>query len=450
MDQKNAEILIVDDEQDVLEFSISALKKEPYNITPASSEREALELLKRNSYELLITDRSMESRDSGIHLLKWVRENTPETGVIIVTSYADVANAVEAMKAGALDYIEKPFNFEAFKIKVRTILDRLRLEEDHRKHLESYNTLKDDIVGSSSAIKNVLDLTEIFSKTDSTVLVTGETGSGKELVAKRIHALSPRADKLFVECNTGAIGKEMIRSDLFGHVKGAFTGAVAARTGKFELAHGGTIFLDEIGEMDLDCQTYLLRVLETKKIEKMGSSRAIDVDVRVIAGTNRNLQELIREGRFREDLYYRLAQLPIEVPPLRERREDIIPIAEYFLKVEREVSGQKIILSKEAKKAIKEFDWPGNVRMLKNRIHLAAVLAMHQGKGEIEPVHLNISDVSSRSVKVRIEEDGTLDEFHNEILSQMLRRHGGNKREVSRVLGITEATVHNWLRKFKG
>jgi len=441
-------ILIVDDEKDVLDFSVSVLKRERYDITPASSEREALELLQKNSYSLVITDRNMESKDSGLNILKWISEKSPETGVIIVTSYADIPNAVEAMKNGALDYIEKPFNFESFRIRVRTVLDRLELRKDHRKHVESYNMLKDEIIGTSAAIRNVIELTEIYAKSDGTVLITGETGSGKELVARRIHYSSMRRNGLFIECNAGAMGKDMIRSDLFGHVRGAFTGATGNRTGKFELADGGTIFLDEIGEMDLDCQIYLLRVLETKKVERMGDSKPVDVDVRIVAGTNRNLHEAISAGRFREDLYYRLAQLPLEVPPLRERKEDIVQIADYFLRVEGEILGKRLRLGREARKAMESFAWPGNVRMLKNQVHLAAILASHQGASEIGLEHLNLPAGGASSRKIDIREEATFDEYLREILEQMLSRNGGNKRHVARILGVTEATIHNWIRKF--
>ncbi|MBN1163311.1 MAG: sigma-54-dependent Fis family transcriptional regulator [Candidatus Krumholzibacteriota bacterium] len=448
MSATKPKILVADDEKDVLEFMISVLSREPYDITGASSESEALALLRKNHYALLITDRNMDSKNSGINLLNWVTANSPDTGVIIVTSYADVSNAVEAMKKGALDYVEKPFNFEAFKVKVKAVLERLELKKDHRKHLESYNTLNDEIIGSSQAIKNVMELSQIYAHSEGTVLITGETGVGKELIARRIHNLSRRRGKLFVECNTGGIGKEMIRSDLFGHVKGAFTGAVNNRTGKFELAEGGTLFLDEIGEMDLDCQKYLLRVLETRKIERMGDSKPIDIDVRVIAGTNRNLQEAIGQGSFREDIFYRLAQLPVEIPPLRERKDDIVPIAEYFLKVEGELAGRRFKLSPEVKKALEGYKWPGNVRMLKNQIHLAATMAGYQKSREITPAHLNIHAGESPGRSLKVREDSTLDDYHREILRQLLSRHRNNKRKVARILEVTEATIHNWSKKY--
>jgi transcriptional regulator with PAS, ATPase and Fis domain len=279
------------------------------------------------------------------------------------------------------------------------------------------------------------------------VLITGESGVGKSLIAKRLHLISRRKNNLFLDYNVAAIPKEMISSELFGHVKGSFTGASNDRTGKFELADGGTIFLDEIGEMDLESQTYLLHVLENRSIQKLGSNKNIEIDVRIITGTNRNLLEAISQGKFREDLYYRINELPLAIQPLRERKEDIIPIAEYFLMVESEKLGKPFKFSNRVKKMLEEYSWPGNVRVLRSKVNLAVLLANHQEILEIKTEHFSLKTEARNGLAIELHEENTLNEYHESILRQLLQRHK-NKRRIAQILDVTEATVHNWCKKF--
>lgn len=446
-EKKNYRILFADNEE--LWHSYSRKTLADYQLTIVSSEQEAMEELKRNKFNLLITDCHMETRESGLNLLKWVRENRPGTGVIMITAYAEIPHAVNAMKNGAMDYLAKPFNHEEFKLKVEKALERLNIQEEHRKHIESYNKATNDIIGNSDAIRKIKRLINIYAASDATVLLTGETGVGKGLVAKSIHDLSSRRDNKFISVNISAVPIGTIKSELFGHVRGSFTGAVKDRTGNFELADRGTIFLDEIGEMDYECQKYLLHVLEKKNICRQGSNEEIEIDVKVIAGTNRDLEKAKNEGEFREDLYYRLKQLPLEIPPLRERKEDILPIAEYFLKVENEKLKKSFTFAGETKKLLKENDWPGNVRSLGNEIRRAVIFfnADHQDHSEITPEYFSLEGKKRGNEILKLIDESTLDRYHEAILQQLLDRYD-NKRKVARILDVTEATIHNWCRKF--
>ncbi len=379
-----AQILVVDDEKKMGILIEGTLKDAGYSVKTVTSGEEALKLLKKNTYDVVITDLKMEPVDGQV-VLKKAKELNESTEVIMMTAYATAKSAVEAMKAGATDYIIKPFALEELKLLVDKIVEKqkllalnLQLQEDLGK------AVLDEFVGKSKNIKQVFELVEKVAKTDANVLLLGESGTGKELVARAIHQKSKRRDKPLITVNCAALTETLLESELFGHEKGAFTGAYARKLGRFELADLGTIFLDEIGEISPTIQAKLLRVLEEKKINRVGGVETIGVDTRVIAATNKNLEQNVKAGRFREDLYFRLNVFPIWIPPLRERREDIPLLVEYFLK-KFQYQGEK--LPADIMDQLINYHWPGNVRELKNILERAMILS--DGK-TIEAYHVGI------------------------------------------------------------
>lgn len=368
-------ILVVDDEENIRTIIKRAFQKEGFMVNTASSGNEALKELTRTSYDLVITDLKMPDGD-GINLLKQIHSLYPETMVMVITAYASTESAVEAMKAGAIDYIVKPINIEELRIIVRNALEKKILKEENiRLKKELYERYSfHNIVGKSKKIREIFSLIEKIAPTNSTVLITGESGTGKELVAKAIHFSSQRKDQPFVSINCGALPENLLESELFGHVKGSFTGAYTDKKGLFEVAHKGTILLDEISEMSLWMQVKLLRVLQEKKIRRVGGTEEKEVDVRIIASTNVDLSEKIKEGKFREDLYYRLNVIRINLPPLRDRREDIPLLVEHFIKIYNQKTGKNIKgIKEDALKILEAYHWPGNVRELENCIERAVV-----------------------------------------------------------------------------
>ncbi|RMG47939.1 MAG: sigma-54-dependent Fis family transcriptional regulator, partial [Acidobacteria bacterium] len=370
-------ILIVDDEEPVRRFLMSAFRNEDYEIDQASSGAAAKDLLVRTIYDLVITDLKMEPV-SGMDVLRFIKSTSPQTEVMMMTAFATVDVAVQAMKEGACDFITKPISRDELLQRVKNALNRRRLEREVaflRTEFQRQFSL-DNIVGQSKEIKRVLDTIRRVAPSESTVLVTGETGVGKELVAKAIHTLSRRAGRPFVSVNCAAFPEQLLESELFGHVKGAFTGAVRSRKGLIEEADGGTFFLDEVGAMPLGVQAKLLRVLEERVIRRIGENREVAVDIRVVAATNQDLGEAIRERAFREDLYYRLNVITIHVPPLRARRSDIPVLAEHFRQVYAEREGKAVGgIAPEAMRALLAYEYPGNVRELKHIIEQAVTMA---------------------------------------------------------------------------
>ncbi len=368
-------ILVVDDEENIRTIIKRAFQKEGFTVTTASSGNEALKELEKSSFDLVITDLKMPDGD-GISLLKHIHSLSPDTMVMVITAYASTESAVEAMKAGAIDYIVKPINIEELRIIVRNALEKKILQEENlRLKKELYEKYSfHNLIGKSKKIREIFSLIEKIAPTNSTVLITGESGTGKELVAKAIHYSSLRKEQPFVSINCGALPEALLESELFGHVKGSFTGAYTDKKGLFETAHKGTILLDEISEMSLWMQVKLLRVLQDKKIRRVGGTEEKEVDVRIIASTNVDLSERIREGKFREDLFYRLNVIRINLPPLRERKEDIPLLVEHFIKIYNQKTGKSIQgIREDALKILESYYWPGNVRELENCIERAVV-----------------------------------------------------------------------------
>jgi two-component system, NtrC family, response regulator PilR len=369
-------ILVVDDEESMRQLLEIALGKEGYRIALAESGKKATELFDKSSYDLVISDIKMPDM-SGVEVLRHIKETDPTIPVIMMTAYASAETAVEALRLGAYDYLTKPFKIEELKNNIRNALEKVRLKRENetlKRELKQKHGL-DSMLGTSPRMLELFEHIKSVASTNSTVLITGESGTGKELAARAIHVRSPRANEQFVSINCGAVPETLLESELFGHMKGSFTGATASHKGLFEVAHKGTIFLDEIGEMSPTMQVKLLRVLQEKRIRPIGSTEELEVDVRILAATNRDLELGVKESTFREDLYYRLAVIPIHLPPLRERREDIPLLAEHFLEKARRSSRKTITkIADDAVERLKAYDWPGNVRELENVIERAMAL----------------------------------------------------------------------------
>jgi DNA-binding NtrC family response regulator len=371
-------LLIVDDERGILVALKGLFGKEGYEVETAQSGEEALAKARAGVFHVIITDLSMKGM-SGLDLLRALRELDPGCAVLMITAYGTQRIAVEAMKAGAEDYLPKPFDNDELRIKVRNVMEKQLLRRAYNQLVEQVNLESGrfaDMIGRSRAMIRVFETIDKVAPTDVTVLVRGESGTGKELVARAIHSRSPRSKGPFVAVNCASFSRELVESELFGHERGAFTGAVARREGKFEAADGGTLFLDEIGDMALETQAKLLRVIQEKRFERIGGNQSLAVDVRIIAATNQDLEAMVREGRFREDLYYRIKVVEVRVPPLRERREDIAPLVMHFLKESCERFGTPgKTLAPEAMRACVENPWRGNVRSLRSAIEQAVILS---------------------------------------------------------------------------
>src|SRR5215469_5133294 len=371
-------LLIADDERGIVVALKGLFTKEGYEVETADSGEQALEEIKAGFFDVVITDLSLKGMD-GMQLLKRIRELEPYTAVLMITAYGSQRIAVDAMKAGAEDYLPKPFDNDELRLKVRRVMETQLLRRAHSRLLEQVRLetgVFENMIGRSRAMMAVFEAIEKVAPTDVTVVVRGESGTGKELVARAIHFRSPRARKPFVAVNCAAFARELVESELFGHEKGAFTGAVARREGKFEAANGGTLFLDEIGDMALETQAKLLRVLQEKVFERIGGNQPMSVDVRIIAATNQDLEAMIAQGKFREDLYYRLKVVEVRVPPVRERREDIPLMVQHFIKdaCQRFNTPEKQ-LTPEAMRACVEAPWKGNARSLKAAIEQAVILS---------------------------------------------------------------------------
>jgi two-component system response regulator HydG len=399
--------------------------------------RKAQELISRQDYDVVITDLKMAPID-GLELLKAVKKMSPDTEVVLMTAYASVQTAIEAMKQGAYDYIIKPFDLDEMGLLVDKIAEKRHLVMENRQLREDLQdrAKREMVLGDSTKMREAMDLVAKVAPSDITVLIRGESGTGKELVAEAIHARSPRASGPLVIVNCAALAENLLESELFGHERGAFTGAVRRKLGRFELAHGGSIFLDEIGDVTPALQAKLLRVLQEKRFVRVGGTETISVDVRLIAATNRNLEQAISQGLFREDLYYRLSVFPIHVPPLRERPEDIPALAEYFLGRR----GRRLEhLDPRALDQLVGYRWPGNVRELENVLERAVILA---GSDRIGLSHLPLlspTAVSSPSPEGEL----NLDRLERESILRALHQAGGNKAKAARLLGITRRALYS-------
>ncbi|MCS6818022.1 MAG: sigma-54 dependent transcriptional regulator [Blastocatellia bacterium] len=440
-------ILIVDDEATVRTFVQQALADEEYEIQTAANVSEALERAREEVFDLVITDLMMTPL-SGMDLLRAIKEISPDTEVLMMTAYGTIETAVQAMKLGACDYITKPFPIDELRLRVAHILERKRLQRENRWLREEllHHFGIENLVGQSSPFLQVLEKVRRVAPSDATVLLTGETGTGKDVIARAIHLLSRRASRPFISVNCAALPEQLLESELFGHVKGAFTGAVANRRGLIEEASGGTFFLDEIGSVPLSIQAKLLRVLENKTIRRLGENREIPVDVRIIAATNRDLHDALRRGEFREDLYYRLNVVTIHLPPLRARREDIPLLAHHFLRqfCQRE---QKVILgfSEAAMSALMHYAFPGNVRELRHIIEQAVALTTGQWITIADlPAHVRISTAPSEER----EAETILHQVERDLILQAIERNEGHLERTARDLGISRVTLWRKMKKY--
>ncbi|MCD6082576.1 sigma-54-dependent Fis family transcriptional regulator [Candidatus Aerophobetes bacterium] len=439
-------ILVVDDEPLVRNFLREVLEAEDYEVLTTEDGLSALKEVERGGIDLVITDVRMPKMN-GIELLKEVKKRSPSTLVVVITAYGTIENAVEAMKNGACDYITKPLSPEQIKLAIQKASQHKNLLNENR-YLRSevsqrYNF--EQLIGRSPQMRRVYEMIDRVAPTNATVLIQGESGTGKELVARAIHYRSPRKDKPFVKVNCAALPEDLLESELFGHERGAFTGAVSKREGRFELADRGTLLLDEISETSPAFQAKLLRVLQEQEFERVGGSKTIKVDVRVIATTNKDLKQAIREGKFREDLYYRLNVLPIYLPPLRERKEDIPLLVQHFLEKYSRQNGLRIkSLSKKCLDMMMQYEWPGNVRELENVIERAVVMS----EGEtIFPENISLSSPVQK-MGLSFPEEITLEEMEKRLILHTLQRTGGNRTEAAKILGISVRTVRNKLKKY--
>jgi two-component system response regulator PilR (NtrC family) len=455
-------ILVVDDEESMRQLLEIALGKEGYRVTLAESGTKATDLIDKSSYDLVISDIKMPDM-TGVEVLRHVKETDPSVPVIMVTAYASAETAVEALRLGAYDYLTKPFKIEELKSNIRNALERVRLKRENetlKRELKKTHGL-DSMLGRSPVMNELFEHIKSVAVTNSTVLITGESGTGKELAARAIHVRSPRANEPFVSINCGAVPETLLESELFGHIKGSFTGATANHKGLFEVAHRGTIFLDEIGEMSTTMQVKLLRVLQEKRIRRIGATEEIEVDVRIIAATNKDLERSVAEKSFREDLFYRLNVIPIHMPPLRDRREDIALLAESFLLKSCAAAGKQISkISEDAMRRLEAHDWPGNVRELENVIERAVALEtsgvvlterlpdkIREGAAEVEPGAASAPDDDGFP-------DGGVDfaelveNLEKKLLLAAMKRAGGVQTKAARLLKMNLRSFRYLLQKY--
>ena len=447
-----ATILLADDDENLRRVVGYQLGEAGFAVTTAASAEEALDVLHGDSFRLLITDVLMPGM-SGLDLLDRVRVLRPDTVVMVITAHGDVATAVRAMKLGAFDFLEKPFTRERLLVAVRRALEFVELRDENRRLRAMVQDHGDfeNIIGSSSTLRAVLTDLKRAAVTDATVLLLGETGTGKELAARAIHHNSKRKDNPFVVVNSAAIPDTLIESELFGHRRGAFTGATEDRKGKFEFAAGGTLFLDEVAELPIQLQPRLLRVLQEGEIDKVGAPGPIRVDVRVVAATHRDLEARVQEGSFREDLWYRLNVIPLRMPPLRERREDLPLLVEHFLLKHSRRHGRPIPrLSPAVMDRFERYDWPGNVRELENLLERLVVLTNAETITEADlPDRLRQDLPRFGGARVDLPTEGiVLEQVEQGLIEEALRRTQGNQTAAARFLGISRSTLIYRMQKF--
>lgn len=443
-----AKILVIDDDTSlrrVLEYN---LQEEGYDVAAAASGEDGLRLFKQLQPDLVITDMKMSGMD-GLKVLKSIKESSADTLVIIITAFGTVDVAVEAMKAGAYDYITKPFNREALKLTVKKALQFSGLAEENKRLKDELADQADfrSIVGSSPEMEKVFAMVRKVADTEASVFITGESGTGKELIARSIHANSSRRDGPFLAINCSAIPRDLLESELFGHTKGAFTGAIKEKSGKFQLADCGTIFLDEVGELLMELQPKLLRVLQEKEVEPLGGTKPQKLDVRVISATSLNMEKAIADGTFRDDLYYRLSVIPIHLPPLRERRKDIPLLIKYF---SAKHGSDKISFDKEALEALSMFAWPGNVRELENTVERLLIMRSSDliRFGEL-PDKFREPSSSHKNRVVRLPDEGySLEQLEREIVIEALERNAWNQTAAARFLRIPRHTLIYRIEKY--
>lgn len=436
-------ILIVDDEKIVRESLRDWLENVGYKVIIAESGEEALKIVKRRKIKIMLADLVMPGID-GIELMKEARKIVPSISTVIITAYGSIQSAIDATREGAHDYVEKPFCPEKVELLIRNMIEHQDLLEENislRRKIEDRFTFE-GIIAKSSKMLKIFELIKVVAPSSATVLINGKTGTGKEVVARALHQQSPRRNNLFIATSCAALPESLLESEIFGHEKGSFTGAVERKKGKFEAADKGTLFLDEIGEINPNTQIHLLRALEEKKITRVGGNEEISVDVRVIAATNKNLKTLIQEGTFREDLYYRLNVVTLDLPPLMERQEDILPLAEFFLKKFSKENNKNIkILSPEVMEFMLNYSWPGNVRELENMIERGVILSKSKA--------IFMNEIPPDIIFPDPTEEKTIDAVTNNHILKVLEETQGNVTEASKILGIQRMTLYNKLKKIK-
>jgi len=463
-------ILLIDDEDKILKALGRALRDAGHAVVETTSPRQGQRLLAERNFDVLLVDNMMPEL-SGLELIRELVASPPDgrgagtvdrgaeppgpnedrPQIVMMTAHATVESAIEAMKLGALDYLQKPFEIDELLVVVRRALDHQRLRTEHRYMVSERDEQFDHygIIGRSRAMEEVIHRSELVAATKSTVLITGETGTGKELVARAIHARSAQHDMPLIKVNCAAIPETLLESELFGHVRGAFTGATATKKGKFGLADGGTIFLDEIGTMTPTLQSKLLRVLQEREVEPLGSERTEKIDVRVIAATNRNLRQMVADGKFQEDLFYRLNVIPIEIPPLRERRDDIPPLVEHFVQKHAQRTGRRIEKIEDGVLAgLQAYDWPGNVRELENTIERAVVLSTGPviTARAVSVLGAAVPQASGLpSLKLR----QNIEWVERETIRRALENAGGVKKDAAELMSISQRALSYYLAKYR-
>ncbi|OGD16189.1 two-component system response regulator [Candidatus Atribacteria bacterium RBG_19FT_COMBO_35_14] len=436
-------ILVIDDEQNIRKMLTRVLSPEGFVVKEADNGLEALKRLQEENYSLVLLDLKMPGLN-GIEILKKIRENDLNLPVIMMSAYGSIPEAVEAMKLGALDYLIKPFDIEELKIIINRAIKQYELEVEniYYREEEEKRFNFDEIIGKSNSINKVLEMVKNVSPTTATVLITGESGTGKELIARAIHKNSLRKNGPFVVVNCAAFSLNLLESELFGHEKGSFTGAIAKRIGRFEMANGGTIFLDEIGEMDLAIQIKLLRVLQEREFERVGSSRSIKVDVRILSATNKDLKKEVEEKRFRDDLFYRLNVFSVDVPPLRERKEDVPLIVEHLIAKYNKILNKKVKkVSTKAMELLLDYNYLGNIRELENIIERSMIMAKDE---IIDEKYFNFMNKETY-----IEKKGILKDVEKELIIKYLIQNKGNRTHTAEFLGISRRSLQNKIKEYQ-
>ncbi len=447
MDKKK--ILIVDDEASHRMMLKAHLDEEGYEVIEAPDGQAAVDLVSRQFFDLILMDMRMPVMD-GMEALQRIKKITPVIPVIMMTAFGSIDSAVEALKAGADDYLTKPLDMDELLLKVKKVLHYRHLEKENLLNRERLGERFDfsNIIGKSPAMKELFETLAMVAPTDATVLLLGESGTGKEIIANAIHQNSPRKDQAYIKVNCAALPETLLESELFGHEKGAFTGAQAKRKGRFELADGGTLFLDEIGEMSPATQAKILRVLQEKEFEAVGGTRTISVDVRIIAATHKDLETEVKEGRFREDLFYRLNVVPITIPPLRNKKEDIPLLAEHFLKMYTEKNNKDIkTFEPRVMDALVRYPWPGNVRELENIVERMVIMS----RGDtivVEDLPPDFKTLQNGEEERPIPTGSSLKEIEKEVILKTLERTKGNRTKAALVLGVTRKTLQNKIKEY--
>jgi two-component system response regulator HydG len=443
-------ILVVDDEQSHRTMLKAVLTKEGYDISEADDGVSALKAVESESFDLILMDIRMTDMD-GIEALGQIKKMSPSIPVIMMTAYASIKTAVEALKSGAYDYLTKPLDIDELRILIKKALEHYRLQEENvflkERLADRFDFSK--IIGKSRRMKELFENLSLIAPSDATILIYGESGTGKELVANAIHQNSPRAQKPFIKVSCAALPETLLESELFGHERGAFTGALARKAGRFQLADGGTLFLDEVNVMSSTTQVKLLRVLQEREFEPLGSTKTVHVDIRLIAATNKELEGEVKEGRFREDLFYRLNVVPIHLPPLRERKEDIPLLAEHFFRLYQEKNKKSVkgFLPKTID-TLMRYDWPGNIRELENVIERAILLCRNEYISPKDlPPPLQSEEVGEQPI-ISIPPGMTLEQVEKEAILQTLEETGGNRTQTAQILGISRKTLQNKLKEY--